>query len=1322
MTSSLTQHFASPKHIEVHRGVNVELGGDEIDEALEKGHQGLHDLIARKASDPGHHWGPYGPRDWSGAGVHWTEDPVVAKHFSDPLARHHEQPVSRVGDYSSWSIPVVLHGKVHPDHVETDPEVLSDRRVQGHGYTHYDENYDEREVSVRKGAPVHLTGIEASLPKGNYRPHYERYSWNSKSDGSHLQHAWKTVHPGGTSVTAALTQHFTASEIGWDHVVQAQGDGMYPHHSEIEAYVQQRTGAHPADLRWSKETYPVSGAFPDPHGHRSPSRVSRAAQGYREHPEQMPPVIALDLYGQHEHLDGWHRLGGAEQAGLSEVPAYVGRMKDDAVSKQATRLSLEDYISVAEEAMERGGHHGRHWDLPSPRDYPEKSEDPGYKKANQPVNDFVQGVLSGAGYQHGSSHRVYAHPYALDSSGGGQAMVSEMGSIITRHQTTDLTLLHECAHVLNRSQEGEGHDKKFADTLHGLYHQHLGPEAADTFHGIVSNHPDYGQQKQAAKADQGDPMRAAKHWAEEYLLSPVAHPEVSSLIRQFPPSHASPKMYSRMMTNVAHHHAMEWFKAGDDDEFHENTHHLTQNYLDVHNALNGIPKQAARPRPRHFKPEPPPEGQHAIFRGLYLGRDPKPEHIEAWHAHPQWMKDTLKPPAPIPVHDDQALLGRVKSIDHAKRKVEHEQWRAERTAEGKPDPGEYEDLVQKWPMFGRHWTANHSLAKQFALDPQHGHYRVPRIGGTQRLHGLVLEAHSSTEPEHDDIGSEYGETEVKFPHRSQITRVRVHLHSMDPTEAKWPRPDTYVRSFEMPVHQWKNASLTKQADHVGDLYHGTDGESAKSILRNGLHPQSYLTSDPGYAKDHAEFGSSGCQEWFDWHGHEDEDAFGPEDCPHEDHLPGVVLKIKRLRGEGSEGEDISDYRHHNGQGGSDWEKDKSSLFVNHRTVPPEDIEVHHVVGEGMDRAYGRDSRQMFKQASITAAKDDIESLFDLIGGNRPSPKPEPTEAEKAAQEAEFEQRRKDHEEWQAKRPGLNPGENIDAHPMRKDYPHAEWVPIAVAQRFRDHFGDQHHGSQQVVDGIAEQLKAGRGMTDPLMLLHHNERGVAHLGEGNHRLRAAEQAGWTHVPMRVVRMYDGEAEEHGASFRKRIPQEWRGTHAGRTPEMAKPSQVLHPDLFGHRKQASAGQWERDEDGNAVAWKQDHPTLLQDALHAWVGWPTDMARHIHEISTGHPPKEGTSGTYKIDRARAEALHTELQASPPIPRRLYRGVRHYQSPDSGLHPHMPTTWSESKKVAAMFGTVHTLEPGQARGIKMADHISSGLDSSERQWLLVAHPEDSQ
>lgn len=206
---------------------------------------------------------------------------------------------------------------------------------------------------------------------------------------------------------------------------------------------------------------------------------------------------------------------------------------------------------------------------------------------------------------------------------------------------------------------------------------------------------------------------------------------------------------------------------------------------------------------------------------------------------------------------------------------------------------------------------------------------------------------------------------------------------------------------------------------------------------------------------------------------------------------------------------------------------------------------------------------------------DIDAIMDLLG---PSPRKKPEVQQDAHVDGYHREKRR---QWQASRPGFNPGDDLT-----EMHPHAEWVPIKIAQCFREHEGNEgkdRFGNEDIED----DLKSGIGMKDPLMLLHHSgsyagqEIGTprATLGEGNHRLRAAEKAGWTHVPMRVVNMSRFEVKERKGVP---IPPDWRGTQK-ETPEMAKPSEVF-PQSVLDKPLRHQGSWEHGQDAEDLTPRQ------------------------------------------------------------------------------------------------------------------------------------------
>lgn len=81
------------------------------------------------------------------------------------------------------------------------------------------------------------------------------------------------------------------------------------------------------------------------------------------------------------------------------------------------------------------------------------------------------------------------------------------------------------------------------------------------------------------------------------------------------------------------------------------------------------------------------------------------------------------------------------------------------------------------------------------------------------------------------------------------------------------------------------------------------------------------------------------------------------------------------------------------------------------------------------------------------------------------------------------------------------------------------VPTHVLKNYQeyDRTDDANHpGSRERIEARRADLRSGEGFHTPLMLLYDHKNHWAKLGEGNHRLAAAEAEGIPHVPTRVVR--------------------------------------------------------------------------------------------------------------------------------------------------------------------------------------------------------------
>lgn len=81
-----------------------------------------------------------------------------------------------------------------------------------------------------------------------------------------------------------------------------------------------------------------------------------------------------------------------------------------------------------------------------------------------------------------------------------------------------------------------------------------------------------------------------------------------------------------------------------------------------------------------------------------------------------------------------------------------------------------------------------------------------------------------------------------------------------------------------------------------------------------------------------------------------------------------------------------------------------------------------------------------------------------------------------------------------------------------------FLPTHVVARFREHHaGDDWNGerSHRRVAEIADDIRSGVGIKEPLQIDYDEREGWAKLGEGNHRLRAAEHAGAPVLPVTIV---------------------------------------------------------------------------------------------------------------------------------------------------------------------------------------------------------------
>jgi hypothetical protein len=112
-------------------------------------------------------------------------------------------------------------------------------------------------------------------------------------------------------------------------------------------------------------------------------------------------------------------------------------------------------------------------------------------------------------------------------------------------------------------------------------------------------------------------------------------------------------------------------------------------------------------------------------------------------------------------------------------------------------------------------------------------------------------------------------------------------------------------------------------------------------------------------------------------------------------------------------------------------------------------------------------------------------------------------------------------------------------------------------------------SAQTIANIAEDLKSGKGFTDPILLDYWvGEDGQLYLNltEGNHRIQAAMAAGIDEVPVRILRGYQSNVEGRKPVGEKSLIQP---KPDGYTPGEAAPSQILNPKYLADLKQYPKG---------------------------------------------------------------------------------------------------------------------------------------------------------
>lgn len=140
--------------------------------------------------------------------------------------------------------------------------------------------------------------------------------------------------------------------------------------------------------------------------------------------------------------------------------------------------------------------------------------------------------------------------------------------------------------------------------------------------------------------------------------------------------------------------------------------------------------------------------------------------------------------------DDEAVLGSIRRSKHGDDAFE-----AERKA---VDP----DSVDRWPLYGQHWTTSNRKARDFSLRAVTNTEPRGRVRSPLARTGVVLEAITSDDPRPSEWHRGFGEQEVVWGRRSNVQAVRAHIHHL-PADAPVHRTETHRRTIDVPPEHWR---------------------------------------------------------------------------------------------------------------------------------------------------------------------------------------------------------------------------------------------------------------------------------------------------------------------------------------------------------------------------------------------------------------------------------------------------------------------------------------------------------------------------------------
>jgi ribosomal protein S18 acetylase RimI-like enzyme len=174
-----------------------------------------------------------------------------------------------------------------------------------------------------------------------------------------------------------------------------------------------------------------------------------------------------------------------------------------------------------------------------------------------------------------------------------------------------------------------------------------------------------------------------------------------------------------------------------------------------------------------------------------------------------------------------------------------------------------------------------------------------------------------------------------------------------------------------------------------------------------------------------------------------------------------------------------------------------------------------------------------------------------------------------------------------------------------------FMPTKFMKRYREHPGDWNgEHSEEVVHGIRNDIQNGKGIHTPLMVHYSDDDKWGYIGEGNHRLRAADEEGLKTVPVRVVRGGPvGEKRRRGIGAPMDLGGRFNEDHNGRVYPYV-PSDI-HPYHFLKESKIAVHIDNYEHDSDRI-WYHGSPNKFDqfDQIHPGQSgdWNASLGHHF------------------------------------------------------------------------------------------------------------------